>query len=246
MPAIDGLCRTPVCRSADLGAVAVDVGPGLFTGLRVGLATARAIATARGIPAAGVTSLEALAHPHRRRRGLVAAVVDARRGEVYWALYSRRAASSRSGARPAVASPEDARRRAWRPVGGALAVGDGAWRYRDDSRLRVDVAEVAGPAECGRRLWWSPSWVRGRRSRSTAATTRVLPAPVYLRQADVRIGWDQVGGRVTGGVAVGPALPVPLLVVEPAAQAGAMRRARCRLGRPRWPSSRCAGGTCPR
>ena len=69
----------------DLDGVAVDIGPGLFTGLRVGLATARTIATARGIPAVGVTSLEALAHPHRRRPGTLVPVVDARRGEVYWA-----------------------------------------------------------------------------------------------------------------------------------------------------------------
>ena len=77
-----------MCPSSAIDGVAVDVGPGLFTGLRVGLATARAIATARNIPTAGVTSLEALAHPHRRRAGLVAAVVDARRGEVYSAVYA--------------------------------------------------------------------------------------------------------------------------------------------------------------
>ena len=70
MPAIDELCRWARWSVADLEGVAVDVGPGLFTGLRVGLATARAIATARDLPAAGVTSLEALAHPHRRRTGL--------------------------------------------------------------------------------------------------------------------------------------------------------------------------------
>ena len=72
MPAIDELCMRAGWSVADLGGVAVDVGPGLFTGLRVGLATANTIATARGIPAPGVTSLEVLAHPHRRRRGLLA------------------------------------------------------------------------------------------------------------------------------------------------------------------------------
>ena len=89
MPAIDELCREAGWAVADLTGVAVDRGPGLFTGLRVGLATARAIAAACRVPAAGVTSLEALAHRHRRRTGLLAPVVDARRGEVYWALYRR-------------------------------------------------------------------------------------------------------------------------------------------------------------
>ncbi len=62
MPAIDELCRQAGWAVADLTGVAVDRGPGLFTGLRVGLATARAIATACRVPAAGVTSLEVLAH----------------------------------------------------------------------------------------------------------------------------------------------------------------------------------------
>ena len=87
MPAIDELCRQAGWSVADLTGVAVDRGPGLFTGLRVGLATARAIAAARASPGVGVTSLEALAHACRRRTGLLVPVVDARRGEVYWALY---------------------------------------------------------------------------------------------------------------------------------------------------------------
>ena len=63
MPAIDELCGRAGWSVADLTGVAVDVGPGLFTGLRVGLATARAMADGARIPAVGVTSLDALAHP---------------------------------------------------------------------------------------------------------------------------------------------------------------------------------------
>ncbi|MCW2680395.1 MAG: tRNA ((37)-N6)-threonylcarbamoyltransferase complex dimerization subunit type 1 TsaB [Frankiales bacterium] len=62
-------------------AVVVGTGPGPFTGLRVGLMTAAAIADARGIPAYGVCSLDAMA------AGAVVVVADARRKEVYWARY---------------------------------------------------------------------------------------------------------------------------------------------------------------
>ena len=72
-------------------AVVVGLGPGPFTGLRVGLVTARTFAFARGIPVLGVCSLDALAHQAwrrgRRRAGSFVVATDARRKEVYWARY---------------------------------------------------------------------------------------------------------------------------------------------------------------
>ena len=69
----------------DLELVVVDRGPGLFTGLRVGLAAAQALARGLGVALVEVTSLELLAASARRRgqRGVVTALVDARRGEVF-------------------------------------------------------------------------------------------------------------------------------------------------------------------
>jgi tRNA threonylcarbamoyl adenosine modification protein YeaZ len=85
---------------ADLGAVVVGCGPGPFTGLRVGMATAAAYAHALGIPVYGVCSLDAIGVD---TTGEVLVVTDARRREVYWARY-------RDGVRvegPAVGSPAD-------------------------------------------------------------------------------------------------------------------------------------------
>jgi tRNA threonylcarbamoyladenosine biosynthesis protein TsaB len=194
MPAIDDLCRYAAVPVSGLDGVAVDVGPGLFTGLRVGLATARAIATARNIPAAGVTSLEALAHPHRRRPGLLVAVVDARRGEVFSAIYAggSEVLEDRRAAR--LSSPEDLAAELAALGERPLAVGDGAWRYRE---LLVAGAEVAGPADASP----SPLVVA---EIGSARLTRSLPEPLYLRQADVRIGWEEVGGRVMGIAAAVP------------------------------------------
>ena len=74
-----------------LGAIAVTTGPGSFTGVRVGVATARGLALALDLPLIGVTSLEVMAHmalEHLERApGALGVVVDARRGEVYMALF---------------------------------------------------------------------------------------------------------------------------------------------------------------
>lgn len=69
---------------ADFGRIAATVGPGSFTGLRVGLAFAKGAAAALSVPCAGIETLEALA---QNIRGRVIAIVDARRGQAYWQAY---------------------------------------------------------------------------------------------------------------------------------------------------------------
>ncbi|MBV8180876.1 MAG: tRNA (adenosine(37)-N6)-threonylcarbamoyltransferase complex dimerization subunit type 1 TsaB [Mycobacterium sp.] len=96
-------------RMADLGAVVVGCGPGPFTGLRVGMATAAAYGHALGVPVHGVCSLDAIGG---QTTGETLVVTDARRREVYWARY-------RDGVRidgPAVSAPADV------DPGGARAV----------------------------------------------------------------------------------------------------------------------------
>jgi tRNA threonylcarbamoyladenosine biosynthesis protein TsaB len=101
--------------------IAVGVGPGSFTGLRLGIATARGLAQARDLPLVGVSSLAALAAGARARGvGPVVAVIDARRGEVF------AAADGVFG--PVALAPEDL---AARIEPGWLAVGDGAVRFRE-------------------------------------------------------------------------------------------------------------------
>jgi tRNA threonylcarbamoyladenosine biosynthesis protein TsaB len=95
-PAIEEVCAVSGCQVRDIDAIAVDVGPGLFTGLRVGVATAKALGQALGLDVLGVSSLDILAasaaglvpDPGTTPPiGAVASVVDARRGEVFAAVY---------------------------------------------------------------------------------------------------------------------------------------------------------------
>jgi tRNA threonylcarbamoyladenosine biosynthesis protein TsaB len=89
LPLIDRVMARVEGGFASLGRVAVTVGPGSFTGLRVGIAAARAIGIACKIPVAGVSTLAALAAPLilEQKLGLVAAAIDARRGNVFFAAF---------------------------------------------------------------------------------------------------------------------------------------------------------------
>ena len=119
--------------------IAVGVGPGTFTGLRIGIATARALARARDIPLVGVSTLQSLAlarpGPELAPAGLdaVLAVLDARRGEVFAASWRMDEVGEFDSAllRPRALAPE-ALADLVEPLGPAtLAIGDGAVAFRE-------------------------------------------------------------------------------------------------------------------
>ncbi len=97
-PAIRAALEDAGVTLADLGAVVTGLGPGPFTGLRVGIVTAAALADARGLPVVGVCSLDAVGSGERT------VVTDARRKEVYWAAYDADGARTEG---PAVVRPEE-------------------------------------------------------------------------------------------------------------------------------------------
>ena len=117
--------------------IAVGVGPGGFTGLRHGIATARALAQGRGLPLIGVSSLHALARGAGAPAGTpVYAVIDARRGEVFAAAWRDDEPLLEARA----VAPADL---ADSLPPGALAVGDGAVRFRE----QLERAGAAVPAD---------------------------------------------------------------------------------------------------
>lgn len=88
MPAVDELLAEAGLAPADLTAIAVDVGPGSFTGVRIGVCHGNAMALALNLPVVSVNALAALAYPLLGGDKPVAAIVDARNGNGYGALYA--------------------------------------------------------------------------------------------------------------------------------------------------------------
>jgi tRNA threonylcarbamoyladenosine biosynthesis protein TsaB len=124
----------------DVRRIGVGVGPGTFTGLRIGVATARALAQATGAEVAAVSTLEALAAAADTDRAVLA-VLDARRGEAYAAAFhdGKRLVAPMAIAPDGLAALADSRRAPW------LAVGDGAVRFRDRLEPAVEVPADASP-----------------------------------------------------------------------------------------------------
>ncbi len=88
LPTIDAVLGEAGATPDDLDAIAVSAGPGSFTGLRIGIATAKGLALGGGPPVVAVSSLAALARAARGAPGPVAALLDARRGELYAGAWS--------------------------------------------------------------------------------------------------------------------------------------------------------------
>jgi tRNA threonylcarbamoyl adenosine modification protein YeaZ len=169
-PAIADALAKAGCSPRDLTKIAVGVGPGPFTGLRVGLVTARTMADVLGIEVAGVCSLDILA----RQSSLalpVAVATDARRKEIYWALYDGPAAdgSRRRLEGPAVDRPADVAH----VLAGLPVIGRGAVLYGEALGLETaDVIEYPSAEVLALGV-------------ATGTLPVVAPDPLYLRRPDV-------------------------------------------------------------
>ena len=151
MPAAARVMDRAELNWADLDAVAVGVGPGSFTGLRIGVATARGLAAAAGVGVRPVSSLAALAEgiAAETTAVVVLALIDAKRGEVF-------GAARRDGDElwpPFVARPEAVARRVREAGLAALAAGDGSLRFRGVlENAGISVAPGDSPAHVVRAL----------------------------------------------------------------------------------------------
>lgn len=181
---IDSLLDLAELDISDVGALSVALGPGTFTGLRVGIATAKGLAVARTIPAFGISTLEAMGH-HFIDQGLpVAALIDAGRGEVYSALF-RGEGGKLSAALPEHSSAPGDFLTAL-PHEPVLWCGDGVESFRDDIlRVRQGIDRLeAGPCFLGATL---ARLALGRLEEGHTWSIASLK-PNYIRPPDAEIG----------------------------------------------------------
>nr|WP_156004172.1 tRNA (adenosine(37)-N6)-threonylcarbamoyltransferase complex dimerization subunit type 1 TsaB [Streptomonospora sp. PA3] len=165
-PQISDVLAQAGAAFTDLTHVAVGIGPGPYTGLRVGLATAHALAEALGIPCHGVATLDALACASGRDKPFVAAT-DARRKEVFWARYADSCTRDSDIAvdRPAAVD-----------TAGLPVIGHGAHLY----------AEVFGPQAADAEPHYPRAEALGEVALRRLAAGEPLPEPrpLYLRRPD--------------------------------------------------------------
>jgi len=200
-PAIQFVCQQADISLAEISVVAVDVGPGLFTGMRVGLAASKALAQALRVPMIGMSSLDLLAFPLRFSDRTIAAVIDARKGELFYAFYKPVPGGLQRVLEPRCGKVGDLIGDLMARGDDVLCVGDGALRYHEEikTELHCEFAEQflsrpsAAPlvqlahARALREDWVNPWEIQ----------------PMYLRLPDAQINWStraQGSTDNTGGV----------------------------------------------
>ncbi len=206
-PAIDFLRSQARVDLDEIGCVAIDVGPGLFTGLRVGISAAKAMAHALRVPMVGVTSLDLVAFPVRWTPRLVVAAIDARRGELFTAAYRQVPGGIQRLTEHRISTPDDLAGALEATGEDVLLVGDGALRYREafDELGQVELGDqgLAHPS--------AASLVQLAHARALREEF-VQPwdlAPLYLRRPDAEINWITRDGLVRGRAPGDPAGGVP-------------------------------------
>ncbi len=171
LPAIERLFADASASKSDLRAIFVSIGPGMYTGLRVGVATAQGLARAPGLPLVGVGRLELDAYPHASFAGGVVAVHRAGRGDLAWATY--RGGPWRELTAPRLTKADEL---ADSVRGPTLVAGE-----IDDelAALLAGRAEITEPATVGRAVALAD--LGHARLEAGAAHEPALVAPVYLR-----------------------------------------------------------------
>lgn len=207
LPAIDRLLAGRGWTVAHLDGVALTIGPGSFTGLRIGVSLVKGLVSARPVPVAAVGTLDAVALASGRS-GRVAAMLDARRGECYVRLFDCEGGASSPRGDEALAAPE-----AWAaslPVNDAVwCVGPGAARHAQAIRsvLGARAAIVHEPVMTAA----SAALRLGARMLASGQTTPLQAViPRYVRRSDAEanlergvvgsrrrrmLGWDPAHGR---------------------------------------------------
>jgi len=165
---------------ADLNLIAAGIGPGSFTGIRIGVATALGLAQTLALPFAPVSGLDAVAHSVRLIHGRLGVVMDAQRAQVYYAEYISEGGKIRRLVRPALYTPRDLKARI--VPRGLHLVGDGVQRYA----CELKSLSAGWPRLLETDLFLAPSIARLalKRRRAWRIGPYLQAQPLYVRPPD--------------------------------------------------------------
>jgi tRNA threonylcarbamoyladenosine biosynthesis protein TsaB len=194
-PAIEFCLRSAGLGIGSVNGVAVSLGPGLFTGMRVGIATAQALAHARRLPVVGLASLDLLAFSVRHAARMVCSVLDARRKELFWAFYRCVPGGVQRVTEFRVGPPEKLAAELEAAGEDALCVGDGALAHRallEAAGADVGSVAMAYPTATSLVELALPRFLREDTQRPEDLR------PVYIRRPDAQINWQHRGALYGG------------------------------------------------
>ncbi|WP_333594397.1 tRNA (adenosine(37)-N6)-threonylcarbamoyltransferase complex dimerization subunit type 1 TsaB, partial [Anaerospora hongkongensis] len=145
MPHIEQLLELGQVAKEDITAIAVSIGPGSFTGLRIGLATAKALAYVWNVPVIGVSTLAALAYACPAPNSLICPLLDAQKGNVYQAVYRWEKGILQEVIPPRVIAHQEAiNELASQPLP-VIMLGEGAVLFQEAIVAAADPIELAPP-----------------------------------------------------------------------------------------------------
>ena len=192
IPGVQNLMGLTEIRPSQIAGVAVGIGPGLFTGLRVGIATARGLAQVLRVPIVGIGSLDVLAFSVRHSRSRIGAVSDGKRGEVFYAFYRTVPGGVTRETEYAVGPPKRLAAELEAAPEDTLLVGGGALLYRRDleevgTPVEFASASTAFPHAEDLVELALPRFVREEAERPEDIR------PHYVRKSDAEINWSRAG-----------------------------------------------------
>lgn len=178
LPLIDELFSLSPIAKEDIDLIAVGIGPGSFTGIRIGIATAKGLALALDRPLAGVNTLDALARGALPSSLPMMPVIDARKSEIFCALYAPEGSSL---TKPLNIRPEELAGMVTSPT---LFMGNAIPLYRETLSRTLGGNYVEAPED----LWYPRASVIGRMAAEQRALGALAPAqPLYVRASDAEI-----------------------------------------------------------
>ena len=186
LPLIDSVLRRAGIGLSDVAGIAVSIGPGSFTGIRIALSTVKGLAYGTGIPAVGISTLQAIAARVAGFEGVVCPILDARKGEVYAAVFCKHGNQlerlTEDALMPVLSFLEELRR--LEKTVPFLFIGDGVTAYRpllqQVSGLQTYIADEAAMPSVAAAI----ALLSERQFTDQRAVRLEDLAPVYLRRPD--------------------------------------------------------------
>ena len=164
----------------------------MFTGLRVGVTTAKVLAQSLRVPVLPVSSLDLLAYPLRYAHGLVVATIDARRNELYWAIYRPLPGGVQRESEYELGTPDELVAELEARGDDAIVCGDGVLRFRETFSTLGRRVVIAGSAHASPSLTALAELAIARYEREEFCTPNEV-LPMYLRRSDAEINWERKG-----------------------------------------------------